>query len=147
MYILSLCERKALTLSKIKCGSCGYARDSCVETSFAFTASMPLRKAGESTVNITECLRTYSERDTIELPCDKCSTSSEVVKWMELKDLSSYALVKINRVEAHGSEDSNTMTRNPDRISLPPSEVVTMRTVTEDIQYEVIGQMKHCGPG
>lgn len=139
-----------LTLSKIKCRSCGDARDSCIETSFAFTTSIPPLKSGDSTVGLTEwfvfpqpiialfqsngspetlswdshaspqkhsadlekynSLGAYSEPDRIQSSCDECSKLTDAVKWMEFKQLSSYALVNINRVKAYDSQDTSTMT-------------------------------------
>lgn len=136
----------ALTLSKIKCRSCGHARDLSIEKSFAFTTSVPRPKSGESTVNLTECVKAYSEPDKVDSTCESCSGTTDVFKWMEFKDLSSYTLINVNRVVANEGQNTAAMTRNPCHISLPPSKVVTMRTVTEDVQYEVIGEMKHSGP-
>ena len=84
MQITSLYPMAALTLSKIKCRSCGHGRDSGLEKSFAFTTRMPRRKSGESTVPFTECLDAYSEPDCVEVHCNSCGRTTESLKWMEL---------------------------------------------------------------
>lgn len=143
--MISLCPMTALTLNKLKCQSCGHARDVSTEKSFAFTTSIPRPRTGENSVNLTECIKAYSKPDKVESTCESCSGSTNVFKWMELKALSSYILINVNRVVANEGQNIAAMTRNPCHINLPPSEVVSMRVLTEDIGYEVIGQMKHSG--
>ncbi|KAF6226900.1 hypothetical protein HO133_008341 [Letharia lupina] len=137
-------------ITKIQCRSCGHAWDSCVEKKFAFTTSMPSTKNlpdRESRVCITECLDAYSIPDSVDVHCNGCGETSRASKWMQLKDLSPYVLVNLNRVVVHGSENQMeaTFTRNPDTVSLPLSEGVTMKDGVEDVQYEAIGTIKHRG--
>ena len=134
-----------LTLGKIKCGSCGHARDLSIEKSFALTTSMPRPMSGESTVDLKDCIRAYSKPGKVDSTCQSCSGTTDVFKWMEFKDLSSYTLINVNRVVANEGQDTTAMTRNPCPISLPPSKAVSMRVLTEDVQYDVIGEMKHSG--
>ena len=108
------------------------------------TKNLPDR---ESRVCITECLDAYSIPDSVDVHCSGCGETSRASKWMQLKDLSPYVLVNLNRVVVHGSENQMeaTFTRNPDTVSLPLSEGVMMKDGVEDVQYEAIGTIKHRG--
>ena len=103
------------------------------------------RKPSSSSVSITECLDTYSHPDHVEVHCDRCGKTSEASKWMQLRNLSPYVLVNFNRVMVQGGGDGIRFTKNPDHISLPPSEVVTMNDGAQDVRYAVIGELKHKG--
>ena len=127
-------------MSQFECQSCRRAWKIDPERLFAFTTSMPEKRGPTESLCITKCLDTYTIRDEVETKCDYCGRISNLSKWMELKNLSPYVLVNVNRV---GITDGNPKIMNP--ISLPDSNMVTMKDGTEEVEYEAIGTLNHSG--
>lgn len=141
--MFSLFSMAALTSRQFKCEVCDHFWDSSgKEQLLAFTTDMPRRRGS---VCITDCLDAYSNPDRVDVYCDSCGRTSEALKSMRLKDLGPYVLVNIGRVVTHGSENPDTVTKNPAHIALPSSGIVRFKDGAADIPYEAIGMLKHQG--
>ena len=89
---------------------------------------------------ISKCLDTHSNQDDVEVNCDHCGRMRSASKSLELKYLSPYVLVNVNRV---GISKGYPKIMNP--IGLPDSNRVTMKDATAGLEYEVIGTLNHSG--
>ena len=143
MYNAAVLEGCA-DMSQFECRTCRRAWKINPERLFAFTTSMPDPRGPTESLCITKCLDTYSIRDNVEVNCSHCRRMRKAEKWMELKALSPYVLVNVNRV---GTTVGNPKTMNP--IGLPISNMVTMKYGTKEVEYEVeyevIGTFNHSG--
>ena len=127
-------------LSQLECQSCSRAWETDPETLFAFTTSMPDSRGPTESLCITACLDRYSKPDELEFTCNFCGRTSQASKWMELKGLSPYVLVNVNRM---GITAGNPKIMNP--IGLPVSQMVTMKNGSEEVEYKAIGTLNHSG--
>ena len=140
-----------LTLTKIKCESCDHAWETRgTEEKFALTTSVPPPKSGndgEISVSFTECIDAYSNPEAVDVHCDRCGKTSKALKWMQLKDLSPYVVIKLDRTQYLGIDDQEKpkFTKNTDTVSIPSLGVVTMKDGADNVRYEVIGSLNHQG--